>query len=455
MALTPAAPPHDREAEEVTLGAVLRDRGAGDIVFDRLDEADFYDPGLRKVYGAMRRLYDANRPIDTVTVVDALRRAGAGGALPRLVGELWDRVPSAANVDYYCYQVAEASTRRRLLAAADRVAELARDLGADLDVAIDSAESIVGAVAHGPGAGTSGLEGLGQLLSAVLEHVEAAEKAPPAAIPTGLADLDRRLGGGFQPGSLNVIAGRPGMGKSALAVNIAAHVASLNRGAVAFFSLEMAGAEVAHRLLAAEARVDSMILRGLGGDVDAGQWRRLAAAAGRIDQWPFYADEGSRTVTDVRARCRRLRRRAAGGLALVVVDYLQLMRGGGRDTRQEEIADISLGLKALARELRTPVVAVSQLNRAVEGRGDKRPLVSDLRESGAIEQDADTVLLIYRDSYYFPHGHHRGEAEINVAKQRAGPTGTVKVTFDAPTTRFADLVEPPPPARSRPLPGTR
>ena len=452
MALTAAAPPHDREAEEVTLGAVLRDGAAADVVFDRLDEADFYDPGLRKVYGAMRRLYDANRPIDTVTVADALRRAGAGGALPRLVGELWDRVPSAANVDYYCYQVAEASTRRRLLTVADRVAELARDVGADLDVVIDSAESAVGAVAHGTPA--DGLEGLGQLLSAVLEHVEAAAAAPPATVPTGLVALDRRLGGGFQPGSLNVIAGRPGMGKSALAVNIAAHVASLNRGAVAFFSLEMAGGEVAHRLLAAEARVDSMVLRGLSGDVDAGQWRRLATAAGRIDQWPFYADEGSRTVSDVRARCRRLRRRS-GGLALVVVDYLQLMRGGGRDTRQEEIADISLGLKALARELRTPVVAVSQLNRAVEGRGDKRPLVSDLRESGAIEQDADTVLLIYRDAYYFPHGHHRGEAEINVAKQRAGPTGTVKVYFDAPTTRFADLVESPPPARSRPLPGTR
>ena len=445
-------PPHSAEAEESVIGAILRSGSAADEVFDRLTAEDFYVPSHATIFAAMRNLYDGNHPVDTVTVVDRLHRSGdlerAGGT--GFVVGFWDAVPSAANIGYYMAVVEEHSLRRGMLAASRRIAELAMDLDAGVDETLDQAEQVMlGVAEHRIG---DGLQALGGLFSGVLKRLEQidAEGLDVTGLTTGLLDLDRKLGG-LQPSNLVVVAGRPGMGKSALAMNIASHVAA-KYGPVAYFSLEMSPTEIAYRWLGSEARVDSMRLRtGLGLDgqrSDATRiWSALVNATSRLYAVPLYADEGSRTVGDIRAKCRRLKRKS--GLQLVVVDYMQLMHSRGRDNRQQEIADISLNLKGLARELSLPVIAVSQLNRALEMRQEKRPQLGDLRESGAIEQDADVVLMIYRDEYYDQASRDAGMAEIIVAKHRAGPTGTIKVTFADKYTRFDNLARDPlaPPQR--------
>ena len=341
-----------------------------------------------------------------------------------------------------------------MLAAAGRIIELATELDTEADTALDQAEQAMLAV--GERRAGDGLETLGVFLEKVLTRLEQIETEglDVTGLPTGLVDLDRKLGG-LQPSSLTVVAGRPGMGKSALAMNIASHVA-INHGPVAYFSMEMSPTEIAYRWLASHARVDSMLLRtglssgGGGGGDTARIWAALVEATSRLYQVPLHTDEGSRTVGDIRAKTRRLKR--STGLELVVVDYIQLMHSPSRnrENRQQEIADISLNLKGLARELDVPVIAVSQLNRALEARADKRPQLGDLRESGAIEQDADTVLMIYRDEYYNHSTPDRGIAEINIAKQRAGPTGMIKTTFTDKYTRFDNLTHTPSPHTNQP-----
>ena len=432
------APPHSAEAEESVLGAVLRSQAAADEVVGSLQEADFYVPAHRMIFGAMVRLYDDAQPIDTLTVADRLTRMGnldKVGGVSR-VAVLWDKVPSAANVGYYTEVVAEHAVRRRMLEATRRIGDLAMNLDMEIDTVLDEAEQTVLRVAQNRVEG--GLERIGGLMEQLLRRLEKAEKDQQdvAGLATGLADLDSKLGG-LQPGTLVVVAGRPGMGKSALAMNIASHVA-LNNGTVALFSLEMSPMEIAYRWLGSHARVNSMKLRtGLDKSEADRLWPRLVSASASLYQAPLHADEGSRTVTDIRAKCRRLKRQR--GLDLVVVDYMQLMQSRTRENRQQEIAEISLNLKGLAREMGVPVIAVSQLNRALESRGDRRPQLGDLRESGAIEQDADVVLMIYRDEYYNPQSDQKGMADIIIAKQRAGPTGVVKATFAAEYTRFDNL----------------
>ena len=439
-------PPHNNEAEESVLGSILLSSDAANEVLDRLSPEDFYVPAHQAIFEAITHLFDQNQPIDAVTVADILRRAeeldkvGGVSYLTRIL----DAVPTAANVTYYSAVVEEHGLRRRMLRAGAEIGELALALDAEIETVIDTAEQTMLAVAEKRIG--EGLEPLGGLFNGTLEHLEEVEKrgSDLTGVSTGLRDLDKKLGG-LQPSNLVVIAARPAMGKSTLALNIGTHVAR-QHGPVAIFSLEMAREEIVQRLLCSEAKVDSMKLR--TGQLGS-KWPDLVKAANSLYKVPIYVDDAAQiTVTDIRAKCRRLKRKS--GLELVVVDYLQLMQGNNRENRQQEIAEISRNLKNLARELEVPVIGVSQLNRGLESRNDKRPQLGDLRESGAIEQDADVVMFIYRDDYYNDEAQ-KGVADILISKHRAGATGAVKVTFAAEYTKFDDLaydhtsLRPPPP----------
>ena len=407
---------------------------AANIALERLSAEDFYRPAHQHVFEAITGLFDANQPIDAITVADALRRAGTLdriGGVPFLTRVL-DTVPTTSNVDYYAEIVAETSARRRLLAAGATVGRLAMQGDREIAEVLDSAEQAVFAVAERRVG--DGLAAVGPMLQHTLERIEemGTRGDDVTGLATGFRDLDRMLAG-LQPANLVVIAARPSMGNSALALNIAENVAEAG-SPVAVFTLEMSREEVVQRLLSSMAGVDSHSLR--TGQLTPDLWQRLVRVTSRLYQMPFFVDDSpDLTVTAIRAKCRRMARKQ--GLGLVVVDYLQLMHSSGRsDNRQQEIADISRSLKNLARELHVPVIAVSQLNRALEQRENKRPRLGDLRESGAIEQDADIVDFIYRDEYYDPGSSQMGVAEVNIAKHRAGATGTVMMNFAAEFTRF-------------------
>ena len=384
----------------------------------------------------MRELFDSNQPIDAVTVSEVLRRKGelekVGGVayLARLV----DIVPSTSNVVYYAGIVEEHAKRRELIRAGAAVVDVAFDIDEEIALVLDRAEQVVLSVAERRASQT--LLEIGPMFSEILERIEALEEkgSDLTGLSTGYVDLDRKLAG-LQPANLVVVAARPAMGKSSLAVGIAINVA-LTGEPVAVFSLEMSKEEVVQRILSSVGRVDSMKLR--SGQLGS-LWQRVVDAAGKMYKAPIYIDDSPIvTVTDIRAKCRRLKRKH--GLSLVVVDYLQLMEASTRENRQQEISEITRNLKNLARELEVPILAVSQLNRALEAREDKRPRLSDLRESGAIEQDADVVMFIYRHEYYHPEDQEkRGIAEVIVAKHRAGSTGLVEMTFQPEFTRFANL----------------
>ncbi len=430
----PPVPPHNLEAEESVLGSVMLSADAANLVFERLRAEDFYKPAHQVIFEAMVGLFDGNQPIDAITVADSLRRSGQ---LERMGGvnsltTLLDGVPTTANVGYYADIVAETASRRRLLRAGSLVSQYALQTEREIDDVLDAAESEIFRVAeHQVG---DGLAPVGPMLQATLERIEelGTRGDEVTGQSTGFRDLDRRLAG-LQPANLVVIAARPSMGKTALALNIAENVAGRG-GTVAVFTLEMSREEVVQRLLSSMAGVDSHRLR--TGQLTPDLWNRVVRETSRLYQMPMYVDDSpGLTVTSIRAKCRRLARKQ--GLELVVVDYLQLMQGpGSSENRQQEIADISRSLKNLARELRIPVIAVSQLNRALEQRENKRPRLGDLRESGAIEQDADIVMFIYRDEYYNPGSEQPGLAEINIAKHRSGAVGTVMMNFAAEFTRF-------------------
>jgi len=430
------SPPHSREAEESVLGAVLLSEDAVNEVMDHIHPEDFYVPAHQAVFEAIRELFDSSQAIDVVTVSESLRRRGElekiGGVqyLTRLV----DIVPSTSNINYYAGIVEEHAKRRELIRAGAAVTELAFDIDDEIAAVLDRAEQAVLGVAEKRASQT--LLEVGPLFQDVLEHMEMLEEkgSEVTGLETGFVDLDRKLAG-LQPANLVIIAGRPSMGKSSAALNIATNAASAGHP-VAIFSLEMSKEEIVQRILSSVGKVDSMKLR-------SGQlgplWQRVVDAAGRMYKTPIYIDDSPVvTVTDIRAKCRRLKRKK--GLALVVVDYLQLMEAHGNENRQQEIASISRNLKNLARELEVPVIAVSQLNRSLESREDKRPRLSDLRESGSIEQDADVVMFVYRHEYYHPEDQEKkGIAEIIIAKHRAGSTGPVEMTFQPEFTRFANL----------------
>jgi replicative DNA helicase len=427
-------PPHNLEAEESVLGAVMLSAEAANVALEKLKAEDFYKPAHQIIFEAIVKLFDQNQPIDVVSVSNALRR---GSQLDRIGGlgylsGLLDTVPDSSNVGHYAEIVEETSARRRLLRAGSVVSSIAMRMDRSIDEVLDAAEQEVFRVSEEKVG--DGLLAVGPMLKSTLERIEelGARGEDVTGLSTGFRDLDGKLAG-LHGANLVVIAARPSMGKTALALNIAQNAAE-NDHPVALFTLEMSREEVVLRLLSAMAGVDSHRLR--TGQLGQELWQRVAREAARLYQMPFYVDDSpDLTVTAIRAKCRRLARKR--GLSLVVVDYLQLMQSSGRsENRQQEIADISLSLKNLARELRVPVIAVSQLNRALEQRENKRPRLGDLRESGAIEQDADVVMFIYRDEYYNPGGDQPGIAEVNIAKHRSGATGLVMMNFAAEFTRF-------------------
>ena len=430
------SPHHSREAEESVIGAVLLSEEAVNEVMDRIHPEDFYVPAHQAVFESIRDLFNSNQPIDAVTVAEELRRRGEldkiGGVayLTRLV----DIVPSTSNVVYYAGIVEEHAKRRELIRAGATITDFAFDIDEEITDVVDRSEQAVLGIAE-KRASQSLLE-VGPMFNEVLEQMELMEQrgSDMIGLPTGFVDLDKLLAG-LRPANLVVVAARPGMGKSSLALGVAIN-AALHDESVAIFSLEMSREELVQRILSSVAKVDSKKLQtGQLGDL----WPRVVDAAGKMYQAPIYIDDSSMvSVTDVRAKCRRLKRKS--GLSLVVIDYLQLMQASNRENRQQEISEITRNLKNLARELDVPIIAVSQLNRSLESREDKRPRLSDLRESGAIEQDADIVMFIYRHEYYHEEDtEKRGIAEVHVAKHRSGPQGTVQLTFQPEFTRFANL----------------
>jgi replicative DNA helicase len=430
-------PPHSAEAEESVLGAVLMSGDAANIALEKLHPEDFYKPANQQIFEAVSDLFDASQPIDAVTVSEALRR---NGNLERIGGvttltSLLDAVPTASNVEYYASIVEQHALRRRLMRVGGEINGIANSMDQPIEQVLDQAEQAVFGVSERRVG--DGLALIDPLLGPAIEKAEELNRrgSEITGVPTGFRDLDRKLAG-LHPTNLVIVAARPGMGKTTLALNIAQNV-SLHGHPVAIFSLEMSREEVVSRMLCSTGRIDSQKLR--TGRLAESDFTKLSQAASTLYKKPIYVDDSAGlTVTEIRAKCRRLKRKP--GLGLVIVDYLQLMQGTNGENRQQEIATISRNLKNLARELHVPVIAVSQLNRSLESREDKRPRLGDLRESGAIEQDADVVMFIYRHEYYHPEAiETKGIAEVAVAKHRQGAVGRIEMTFLPEFTLFADM----------------
>jgi replicative DNA helicase len=437
-------PPQSVEAEQSVLGGLLLDNTAWDRVSDVISEGDFYRSDHRLILQHIMLLIENNRPADVLTVAESLERsaklAEAGGQA--YLGSLALNTPSAANIRRYAEIVRERAIMRQLAAAGTEIADAAYNpAGREASMLIDEAEAKVFLIAEQGSKAKQGFVKIDPLLTETVERIDMLysreNKNDVIGLATGYVDLDR-MTSGLQAGELIIIAARPSMGKTALAMNIVEHVALESKMAAAVFSMEMSGTQLALRMIGSVGRVDQHKLR--TGTFEETEWPKLVDAVGRLnDSRIFIDDTAGLNALEVRSRARRLHRQC-GGLSLIVVDYLQLMSGTANsreENRATEVAEISRALKSLAKELKVPVIALSQLNRSVESRQDKRPMMSDLRESGAIEQDADLILFIYRDEVYNPTNEaSKGKAEIIVAKQRNGPTGPVMLTFLGRHTRF-------------------
>jgi len=429
-------PPQNVDAEESVLGAILLDNTAIDRVAGVLQPDDFYRESHRKIYRAMQALTERGEPADLVTLGELLRTrselADVGGAAH--LAELAERVPTAANVAYYARLVRDKAVLRNLITTATSLAERGY-AGQDVKDLLDRAEQEIFALSDREV--RPAFVRLDGLLNATFDTIERLfeQKQAVTGVPTGFVDLDR-LTAGLQPSDLVIVAGRPSMGKTALCMNIAEHAALKGDAGVAIFSLEMSKEQLAMRMLCSQAHVDLKRVR--TGHLNDHEFGELAkAAAGLSEAKIFIDDTPAMTVLELRAKARRLSRDPAANLKLVIVDYLQLMRSAeGKDSREQEISEISRSLKALAKELNLPVLALSQLNRQVENRHPPKPRLADLRESGAIEQDADVIAFIYREEVYDEDTPRKGIAEIIVAKQRNGPLGTVDLAFLREFTRF-------------------
>jgi replicative DNA helicase len=432
-------PPHNLEAEESLLGAMLLSKDAVATAVETVAAADFYKPAHAHLFEAIVTLYGAGEPVDPTTVCETLRRAGLLDALggKQAVLRIQVGTPAASNAGFYARIVADHALLRRLVAVGSEIAELGYQLPDDITESLDRAESLVFDVANRRQ--TTSLRGIHATLQDSLAHLEALfeHDGQTTGVPTGYRDLDEVLLG-WQPSNLIVVAARPGQGKTAFALGSAVHAALQVGRPVVFFSLEMGYLELTQRILAAEAGINSRLLR--TGRIPETDWNHISKAVGRLAEAPLFIDDNPHlTVMDMRAKCRRLKAQH-GDLGLVVVDYLQLMSTPKKaESRQVEVSELSRGLKVLARDLDVPVLALSQLNRSLEYRADKRPMLADLRESGALEQDADIVAFIYRDDTYHPDTSEKGVAELIVAKHRNGPTGKICLAFLDHLTKFADL----------------
>jgi replicative DNA helicase len=437
-------PPSNLEAEQSVLGGILLEPGALDRIADILAPGDFYHEAHEKIYLTMLDLYRRREPVDLVTVTalmsDRQLLDAVGG--PGFLASLSDNVGSAANIEYWSTLVHEKSVLRQLISCSNTIAAECYDPVNDVEKFLDEAENRIFTIAESRM--RQGFFTLNTLVEKEISLLEAlyGRQEMTTGVATHYRDLDR-LTAGLQNSDLIILAARPSMGKTALALNIAYNVAHYSQVPVAIFSLEMSKEQLVRRLLSAIGRIDASRLRRAFLTND--QWTSLQEAAGQLMDCPILIDDTPAvTALEVRAKCRRLKR--DNKLGLVLIDYLQLMRGRNDiSSREQEISEISRSLKALAKELQVPVMALSQLNRRVEERPDKRPILSDLRESGAIEQDADVIIFIYRDEVYKKESPDKGVAEIKIGKQRNGPTGTFKMHFASQFTRFDDFAEDQPP----------
>ncbi len=435
-------PPQNHEAEQFLLASLIAAPGNVAEAMAVVGLDDFYREGHRRIFNAISELFAVGEPIEPLTVIDQLTKSGdidvAGGR--DTVLDLMSTPYIAASYRTYGEIVRDAATQRRLLQIGQEIETIVAQREGETEQMVQRAEDLVFGLSQSRARGD--FVGTDQLVMRSMERLVAAsdQGSEVTGLPTGFDDLDK-LTGGFRAGNVIVVAARPSMGKTALALGMVEHVALAEGKTVAMFSLEMSGEELTQRMLCSVAMVDASRMR--SGRLSPDDWPRVSQAADRLSKAPIYIDDSEgMTVTEMRTKARRLK--AKEGLGLVVVDYIQLMEGAPNlrrrdENRVQELSAISRGLKMMARDLQVPIIVVSQLNRSPEARNDKRPMLSDLRESGAIEQDADMVLLIYRDDYYEPDSESKGIAEINVAKHRNGPTARVKLAFMGTYAKFASL----------------
>ncbi len=432
-------PPHDIEAEQAILGSMLMDKDAVISALEKLKEEDFYREDNKEIFSAIFSLYSKSLPIDVVTVKSELVEMGSfervGGF--EYLAALPDKVPTTANVERYIKIVEEKSMLRRLIQASNELIALGYDETEDVDDILDTAEKKIFDLAQKKG--TRSYFSMKDILATSLAELEKLynQKGSVTGLTTGFIDLDL-MTAGLHESDLIIVAARPAMGKSAFAINLATNAAMKANKPAVIFNLEMSKEQVANRILCSEALVDSNKVR--TGKLDDEDWMKIATATSRLSEAPIYIeDTPGITVMEIRAKCRKLK--IEQDIGLVVIDYLQLVQGSNKknSSREQEISEISRSLKILAKELQVPVIALSQLSRSAEKRDDKRPMLSDLRESGAIEQDADIVFFLYRDDYYNPDSEEKNVAEVIIAKHRGGSTGTVKLSWLPNYTKFGNL----------------
>lgn len=430
-------PPHSLEAEQSVIGSMVMDRDAIGIALENVDEDDFYQPDLKAIFEAIVYLYQHNQPVDLVTLQSRLKDSGqlelVGGF--NYLSKLAMAVPTSAHIENYALIVKEKSILRKLIKAGQEIVADGFEGKERLEAILNEAEEKIFNIIQGRKAGE--FSGISKIVSDSLDMISEAylNKGQVTGVPTGFVDLDHKTAG-LQASDLILIAARPSMGKTAFAINIAQNAAVKEKKSVAIFSLEMSKEQLARRMLCTQGLVDAQKVR--IGDLTEDEWLNLIDASTIIGQAPIFIDDtAGLSVNEIRAKCRKLK--LEKGLDLIVIDYLQLMSGNSKkESRQQEISEISRGLKGLAREMQAPVIALSQLSRACETRTDHRPILSDLRESGAIEQDADIVMFLYRDEYYNEDSEAKNQAELIIAKQRNGQTGTVHLAWLGSYTKFAN-----------------